>query len=442
MARSFSKGDPGRVAYVNARLVDPRDGRDEPGALLTDGHRIADLGPGLFGDGVPEGVRAVDCGGHVLAPGLIDMRAFLGEPGHEHKETLATGTEAAAAGGVTTVICLPGTDPAIDDTALVEYIERRAREDAVVRVHPMGAITKGTEGREMTEMGLLGNAGAVAFTDGDRAVADARLMRRALAYASGLDLLIVQHVEEAALAGAGCMNEGELALRLGLPGIPAAAEVIALERDLRLVALTGGRYHAACVSAAESVACLADAGKRGLPVSAGVAAHHFALNENAVGEYRTFAKTSPPLRAEEDRRALIEGMRRGEIDVIVSDHSPQDQESKRQPFIQAADGIAGLETMLPLALELHHNGALPLMRVLEMMTAAPARLLGLDAGRLEAGAPADLVVIDLDTPWRLSEAGLVAKSKNTPFDGRPVQGRAVRTVVAGHTVHEFAPPPR
>ncbi len=439
MARSFSKGDPGRVAYVNARLIDPWHGRDEPGALLTEGNRIAQIGPGLFSDGVPDGIGTVDCGGHILAPGLIDMRAFLGEPGYEHKETLATGTEAAAVGGVTTVICLPGTDPVIDDTALVEYIERRAREDAVVRVHPMGALTKGIEGREMTEMGLLADAGAVAFTDGDRAVADAQLMRRALAYASGLGLLIVQHVEEAALAGTGCMNEGELALRLGLPGIPTAAEVIVLERDLRLVELTGGRYHAACVSTAESVACLANAKTRRLPVSAGVASHHFALNETAVGEYRTFAKTSPPLRGEEDRQALIGGMRDGTIDVIVSDHCPQDQESKRQPFIQAANGIAGLETMLPLALELHHNGSLPLMRVLEMMTAAPARLLELDVGRLEAGAPADLVVIDLDTPWRLSEEGLVAKSKNTPFDGRPVQGRTVRTVVAGHTVHEFSP---
>ena len=437
MARSFSKGDPGQVAYVNARLIDPWDGRDEQGALLTEGSRIADIGPGLFSDGVPVGISTVDCGGNVLAPGLIDMRAFLGEPGFEHKETLATGSEAAAVGGVTTIICLPGTNPVIDDAALVEYIERRAREYAVVRVHPMGALTNGTEGHEMTEMGLLAEAGAVAFTDGDRCLADAQLMRRALSYASGLDLLIVQHLEEAALAGSGCMNEGELALRLGLPGIPIAAEVIPLERDLRLVELTGGRYHAACVSAAETVACLARAKERELPVSAGVAAHHFALNETAVGDYRTFAKTSPPLRAEEDRLAVIQGMRDGTIDVIVSDHSPQDQESKRQPFIQAASGIAGLETMLPLALELYHNGSLPLIRILEMMTAAPARLLGLGVGRLEIGSPADLVVIDLETPWRISEEGLVAKSKNTPFDRRPIQGRALRTVVAGHTVFEF-----
>ena len=438
MAPRISKSDPGWVAYVNARLIDPWNGLDEPGALLTEGGSIADVGPGLFDDAVPEGIDTVDCGGHVLAPGLIDMRAFLGEPGFEHKETLATGTEAAAVGGVTTVICLPGTDPVIDDTALVEYIERRAREDAVVRVHPMGALTKGLNGREMTEMGLLAEAGAVAFTDGDRTVADVQLMRRALSYASGLDLLIVQHVEEPALASTGCMNEGELALRLGLPGIPAAAEVIMVERDIRLVELTGGRYHAACISTAESVASLARAKQRELPVSAGVAAHHFALNETAVGEYRTFAKTSPPLRAEEDRLAVIDGMRDGTIDVIVSDHSPQDQESKRQPFIQAAPGIAGLETMLPLALELHHNGSLPLTRVIEMMTAAPARLLGLDGGRLDAGAPADLIVIDVDTPWRISESGLVAKSKNTPFDGRPIQGRTLRAVVAGHTVYEFA----
>ncbi len=437
MARSFSKGDPGRVAYINARLIDPWTELDEPGCLLTEGNRIADLGPGLFADGVPEGIKTIDCDGHVLSPGLIDMRAFLGEPGFEHKETLATGTEAAAVGGLTTVICLPGTDPVIDDTALVEYIERRARENAVVRVHPMGALTNGTEGREMTEMGLLAEAGAVAFTDGDRAVADAQLMRRALAYASGLDLLIVQHIEETNLASAGCINEGEIALRLGLPGIPVAAEVIALERDLQLVELTGGRYHAACLSAGESVSRLRQAKLKHLPISAGVAVHHFALNETAIGEYRSFAKTSPPLRAEEDRQALIEGMRDGTVDVIVSDHSPQDQESKRQPFIQAASGIAGLETMLPLALELYHNRSVPLTRILEMMTAGPARLLGLNVGRLEVGTPADLVVIDIDTPWQIREDGLVAKSKNTPFDGRPVQGRALRTIVAGHTVYEF-----
>jgi dihydroorotase len=427
-----------RTAYINARLLDPASGLDSPGALLTEGAEIADLGPDLFADGVPEGVAVIDCGGHGLAPGLIDMHVYLREPGAEHKETLASGSHAAAAGGVTTMICMPNTQPAIDDIALVVFIARRARDTAIVNVHPMAAVTKGLAGREMTEMGMLAEVGAVAFTDGHLPITDAQVMRRVLSYASTFDLLIVHHVEDPSLVGEGCVTEGEIATRLGLPGIPVAAEVIMIERDMRLVELTGGRYHAAHVSTAEGLAVARAAKARGLRFTCGAAVHNFALNESAIGEYRTFAKTAPPLRAESDRQALVEGLRDGTIDVISTGHSPQDQEGKRLPFAQAAYGIVGLETLLPLALELFHKGELGLLEVLAMMTARPAELLRLPCGVLRRGAPSDLVLIDLDVPWRIDADRFRSKSKNSPFDERPVQGRAIRTIVGGETVFELA----
>ena len=428
-----------RRAYVNARLLDPATGLDARGALLTEDGTIAEFGPGLFTDGVPEGIETLDCAGHALCPGLIDMRAFLGEPGARHKETLASASRAAAAGGVTTLIAMPDTDPVVDDISLVELIRRRARDTAIVRVHPTAAITKGLGGTEMTEFGSLAAAGAVAFTDGTRTVANARVMRRALSYASAFDVLIDHFPQEPSLTQEGCMNEGEVATRLGLAGIPAAAEVIALDRDLRLVELTATRYHASHLSTAAALESMRAAKSRGLAVSCSVAPHHFALNEAEVGEYRTFAKTEPPLRAESDRRAVVEGLADGTVDVIASGHAPEDQESKRRPFAQAAYGIAGLETMLALALELHHNGQVPLLSVLGAMTAAPARLLRLDGGVLKAGAPADLVLIDLEAPWRIEPDRFLSKSKNSPFEDRPVQGRALRTVVAGNEVYGASP---
>ena len=426
-----------RTAYLNARLLDPESGLDGPGALLTEGAEIADLGPALFADGVPEGIAVVDCEGHCLAPGLIDMHVYLREPGAEHKETMATGSQAAAAGGVTTMICMPNTSPVIDDIALVDFIARRARDTAIVNVHPMAALTKGLGGREMTEMGLLAEAGAVAFTDGHLAIADAQVMRRVLAYASAFDLLVVHHVEEPSLGAGGCVTEGEVATRLGLPSIPAAAEPIMVERDLRLVELTGARYHAAHLSTAAALQVVRRAKARGLRVTCGVAPHNFALNESAIGDYRTFAKTSPPLRAEADRRAMVEGLDDGTIDVISTGHSPQDQEGKRLPFAQAAYGIVGLETLLPLSLELYHGGHLELLEMLATMTARPARLLKLGCGVLKAGAPADLVIFDLEAPWQIDAEAFRSKSKNSPFDERPVQGRALRTVVGGRTVYRL-----
>ena len=428
-----------RVLFTNARLLDPASNLDRRGELLAENGVIAALGPDLARDGVGDDVHIVDCGGCCLAPGLIDMRVQLREPGEEHQETLATGAEAAAAGGITTMVMLPNTTPPIDDHALVEFISRRSREIGRANIRTYAAATKGMQGRELTEYGLLAEAGAVAFTDGLRAVADALVMRRSLSYARTFDLLIVQHPEEPSLSAGGAMNAGEIATRLGLAGITPAAETIIVERDIRLVEITGGRYHAAHLSTAEAIDAVRRAKARGLQVTCDTAPHYFALNETAVGDYRTFAKVSPPLRSEEDRRAVIEGLRDGTIDAIASDHSPQDQESKRLPFGSAESGIVGLETLLPLALELYHNGGLNLLQVMRALSQRPAEILRLPGGRLKPGAPADFAIFDLDRPWRIDLAALRSKCKNAPYDGRPVQGMVTRTVVGGRTVFGLEP---
>jgi dihydroorotase len=442
MARQKKKktngaGEMAPVALINARLVDPANGRDEPGGLLVQEGLIADLGPSLRRN-APEGAEVVDCGGHVLCPGLIDMVVFAGEPGFEHRETLATASRAAAAGGVTTIICMPDTQPVIDDAALVDYIERRARDTAIVNVHPMAAITKGLEGEEMTEIGLLKEAGAVAFTNGKSSISNARVMRRVLTYAKDFGALVVHNTEDPDLAEAGVMNEGEVCTRLGLPGIPRESESIVVERDLRLVHLTGGRYHAAQISCSPSIKAIRHAKSQGLPVTCGVSINHLTLNENDIGSYRTFFKLRPPLRREEDRLAMVEALAAGDIDIIVSGHDPKDADAKRRPFIEAGDGAIGLETLLPAALSLFHNGQIALPALLKAMTSNPADILGLPGGRLEKGAVADLIVVDLAQPWIVDPDLLRSKSKNTPFDESRLQGRVLRTMVAGRTVYEYA----
>ena len=426
-----------RTAYVNARLLDPASGLDAPGALLAEDGKITDLGPNLFKEGLPEGVQKVDCGGACLAPGLVDMRVQLREPGEEHKETMDSAGRAAAAGGVTSMVALPNTDPVIDDVAGVEFIARRAREVKRVKVYTYAAVTRNLEGRELTEMGLLAENGAVAFTDGLKAVADAQVMRRALAYATTFGLLIVQHPEEPTLSG-GAMNGGELATRLGLPGIPKLAEVMMIERDLRLVEMTGGRYHVAHVSTAESVEAVRRAKARGLDVTCDTAPHYFALNEIAVGDYRTFAKVSPPLRSEDDRLAILEGVADGTIDAVASDHSPHDVESKRLPFAIAEPGIVGLETLLPLSLQIYHGEKIGLLDLLARLSLRPAEILGLKAGRLAKGWPADLLIFHPERSWKIQPDNFASKSKNSPFEGLPVQGRVRRTVVDGRALFEAA----
>lgn len=425
------------VAYVNARLLDPASGLDAKGALLTEREAIADFGPQLFADGVPADVPVIDCKGMCLAPGLVDMRVQVREPGEEHKGTLASSGRAATSGGVTSMVCLPNTHPAIDDMSVVEFIARRARLLGLAKVYCYGAITKGLAGKELAEMGLLAESGAVAFTDGEKSLVDAQVMRRALLYSSTFPMLLVQHAEEPSLAGSGVMNAGEMATRLGLGGIPREAEIIMIERDIRLVEMTGGRLHFAHVSTGESVAVIARAKERGLAITCDTAPPYFALNEMEVGDYRTFAKLSPPLRSESDRLAIVEGLKSGVIDVIASDHAPQDEDSKRLPFSQAAFGGIGLETLLAVTLGLVHNGDLKLLDALRLITSAPADVLGLPAGRLKKGAAADLVIFDPDRVWKVEAATLLSKSKNSPFDERPVQGRVVRTVVDGRTVFEL-----
>ncbi len=428
---------PRPIALVNARLIEPSSRLDQRGGVLIEDGLIADVGPQVEASAVGDAAQ-IDCGGHILAPGLVDMAVFTGEPGHEHRETLATASRAAAAGGVTTMVCMPDTDPVIDDVALVDFILRRARDTARVHVHPMGAMTKGLLGDEMTEIGLLSEAGAVAFTNGKTSLSNAKVMRNVLAYAKDFGALIVHHLEDPSLAKDGVMNEGEVATRLGLRGIPAAAETIMLERDIRLVELTGGRYHAGQISSRASLDVIRAAKLMGLPVTCGVSINHLTLNENDIGPYRTFFKMRPPLRSEDDRRAMVEGLAAGDIDVIVSAHDPRGAEGKRRPFAESADGAAGLETLLGAALRLYHNGDVELPQLLRALTANPARLLGLEGGRLAKGAPADLILIDLDTPWVVEPEHLRSKSKNTPFDGARLQGRVVATIVAGRVVYDYA----
>lgn len=424
------------LLILDARLVDPASGTERMGDLLAVDGVIQAIGTGLSG-ACPAGARIVQGRGRMLAPGLVDMRAFVGEPGAEHRETLASASRAAAAGGVTTVVCMPDTNPPIDDPAVVDYLVRRARDTAVVRLIPAAALTKGLAGREMTELGLLREAGAAFFTDGARAITNAQVLRRALTYARDVGALVVHHCEDPDLVGDGVMNEGELASRLGLHGIPREAETIMLERDLRLVRLTGGRYHAAMVSCADSIAVIARAKAEGLDVTCGVSINSLTLNENDIGPYRTFLKLSPPLRHEDDRLAMVEALADGLIDVVVSDHNPQDVETKRVPFAECADGAIGLQTMLAAGLRLVHNGEIELMTLLRALSTRPADILGLPQGRLAPGAPADLILLDPDEPFVLDVADLHSKSKNTPLEGARLQGRVHMTVVEGRVVHEI-----
>jgi dihydroorotase len=425
------------ILLANARIMDPSRDLDMVGDLLLADGVVREAKRGIGAAGVPEGTEVVECRGRIAAPGLIDMRAFVGEPGAESRETIASASQAAAAGGVTTIVCQPDTEPAIDDPTIVDFIQRRARDTGIVNVLVMAALTKGLKGQEMTEIGLLKAAGAVGFSDGARSVTDAQVMRRALTYARDFDALIVHHTEDPDLTGEGVMNEGEFAARLGLIGAPKAAETIMLERDIRLVGLTEGRYHAASLTCPESLEVLKRAKDAGLAVTASASINHLALNENDVGGYRTFFKVSPPLRGEEDRRALIEALEQGLIDVVMSDHNPQDVEVKRLPFAEAAPGAVGIETMLPAVLRLVHSGDLKLMTALKALSTRPAELLGLPGGSLRPGAPADVVVIDLDEPWILDRDELKSKCRNTPFDEARMQGRAVRTIVGGRTVYEY-----
>jgi len=419
------------VLFQDVRLLDPATGLDQVGGLLVRDGRIADFGPAL---GRPDGVPVHEGRGAVLCPGLVDMRASLGEPGYEYRETVASAAAAASSSGITTVAALPDSRPALDDPALVHLMYNLGQETGAITVLPYGAVTRGCRGEEMAEIGLLREAGAVAFTDGGRAVGDARMMRLALSYARGFGAMIVQHPEDPVLAAGGAATEGELATRLGLPGIPAAAEAIMVARDIRLAALTGGAVHFAHVSTAEALELIRRAKQDGLHVTCDTAPPYFDLNETAIGDFRTYAKLSPPLRPESDRLAVCAALADGVIDAIASDHQPRDADDKRLPFALASPGGAGLATLLGVTLAQVHNNGLPLLRALDLLTARPAALLGTKAGRLAKGAPADLCLLDLERAWRVEAGFLPGKSPNTPFDGRALEGQVVGTWKAGRRV--------
>ena len=406
-------------------------GIDLTGDLLVRDGRIADFGPSL---GCPDGATVIREDGAILCPGLVDMRAALGEPGYEYRETIASAATAAAAGGITTLAALPDSRPAIDDPALVHLLRMRGDETGSLTILPYGAVTRGCKGEDMAELGLLREAGAVAFTDGGRAIGSTRLMRQALAYARGFGARIVQHPEDPWLAAGGTATESESATRLGLPGIPAAAEAILVMRDIRLAALTGGAVHFAHVSTGEALSLIRRAKDEGLSVTCDTAPPYFDLNETAIGEFRTYAKLSPPLRKEEDRRAVVAALADGTIDAIASDHRPSDADDKRLPFAQAVPGGTGLATLLGVTLAHVHNGSMPMALAIELLTSRPASVLGIEAGRIARDAVADLCLFHPERIWKVEAGKLPGKAQNTPFDGRALEGVVLGTWKAGRRV--------
>ena len=419
----------------NLRIVDPSTNMDETGDIVIIDGKIAACGANALELVVPFEPEIEDCAGLIAIPGLVDACVHIGEPGAEHRETIASASRAAAKGGVTSIIMMPDTDPVIDDVALVDFVQRLARDEAIVRVHPAAALTKGLDGEEMTEFGLLLEAGAVWLSNGRYTVDNPAVMRRAMTYARDFGAVIAVATQDRRLGGAGVMNEGLFASWLGLPGIPREAEIIPLERDLRLAALTRSRYHAMSISVPESAEIIRGAKARGLYVTAGISINHLTLNETDIGEYRTFFRLSPPLRTEDDRRAMVAALADGAIDIIVSAHDPQDVDTKRLPFADAENGAIGLETLLAAALRLYHSGDVPLMRLVDAMSTRPAKILGLDAGTLQPGARADIALVDPDYPWVLSKDDIVSKSKNSAFEDARFTGRVLQTMVAGVTVY-------
>ena len=426
------------LALVNARLVDPESGYDGPGAVVVRDGLIAEVlrSPGI--ESPSPDLEIIDCQGALLAPGLIDIRVKTGEPGAETKETLKSAGRAAAAGGVTTMVVQPDTDPTIDDPAMVDFILRRARDTGLVHVYPAGAATKGLLGEEMAEIGLMHEAGARYITDADKPIVDSRVLRRVMTYAKGFGAIVAHRPSDPFLTRGAAATEGEFAGRLGIPSAPAIAERIMLERDLALVELTGAQLIVDQITTRDALEALSRARLKSLPVFATCSINHLSFNELDIGDYRTFYKLNPPLRTEDDREALIEGLTDGLIDIIVSAHAPAPAEDKRLPFDEAAPGAVGLETLLPALLSLHHERGAALIDLLRAVTLAPATLLGLKAGRIAQGAPADLVLCDISAPIVIDADMLVSKSKNSPFDGRRLQGRVLRTLVEGRTVFEAA----
>lgn len=419
-----------KTLFTNARLIDPAKDETARGWLLTDGEKIAATGTSA----APKVEATVDCEGLCLAPGIVDIGVKVGEPGERHKESFASASAAAAAGGITTIAIRPDTSPAIDTPEALDFVKRRASGDAAVHVLPLAALTKGREGREMTEIGFLMDAGAVGFSDCDAVVTNTKVYTRALTYARSLGALVIGHPQEPNLSSGACATSGKFAALYGLPAVSPMAERMGLDRDIALLEMTGARYHADQITTARALPALERAKANGLDITAGTSIHHLTLNELDTMGYRTFFKLKPPLRSEDDRAAVAKAVATGLIDIISSMHTPQDEESKRLPFEEAASGAIALETFLPAALRLVHDGTLTLSQLFRAISANPAQRLGLAAGRLAEGAPADLVLFDPDKPFVLDRAKLRSKSKNTPFDGQRMQGIVKATYVSGKKV--------
>jgi len=425
-----------QLVIKNARIVDPASNKDFIGSLLIENGKFAQIVEGDIA--APKDATVRDAQGRVVAPGLVDLRVFTGEPGREFRETLRSASEAAAAGGVTSALIMPDTNPALDDAALIDFIARRARDTAQINFYPSAAISKGLNGKDISEFGLLKEAGARALTDGRKSIQNAALLKTAFTYAQNFDMPIIHHVSDASLTGSGVMNAGLLATGLGLKGIPHIAETIPLDRDIQLAEATGVRYHAAQISCSKSAQVIARAKKQSSKITAGISINNLCLNENDIGDYRTFFKLAPPLRSEDERQAMIAALADGTIDVVHSAHDPQDMEGKRRPFAEAVDGAVGLETMLSAALRLVHEEQIDLIDLLRTMTVNPANLLGIDAGRIQEGSPADFIEIDLDYPWVVSEDQLKSRSHNSAFEGARFSGKVTATYVSGNNVYELA----
>tara|TARA_B100000941_G_scaffold288004_1_gene264152 strand:+ start:44 stop:1336 length:1293 start_codon:yes stop_codon:yes gene_type:complete len=421
--------------FINGRIIDPSQNLDEIGGLIVDNKgKIKAVGKSVKKGNIPGKSEKIDLKGKVLIPGIIDMKVFIGEPGYEYKENFRSLSSAALSGGVTSVVSMPNTRPVIDNVSMVDFILRRGRDKAGINIFPSATLTRNMDGKLMTEFGLLSKKGIIGFTDATKTVQNSEIMSRIMNYASDLDVLVMQHPEDQELSKGRCISEGEVSTRLGLQGIHHIAEKIIIERDLSLLEEYPCRYHISQLSSAKSVDVIKKYRTNGLKFSVGVSINNLSLNENDIGDFKTFMKISPPLRKEEDRKALIKGVKDGLIDVIVSDHKPEDEESKRLPFAQAAVGSIGIETLLSLALELYHNGSLSLKKIIETITYNPAKILKVNKGTLKKGSDADLCIFDLDQPWKVDVSKLKSKSKNAAIENRKLQGKVLMTYLNGESV--------
>ena len=417
--------------FINANIIDPYNSLNETGGLIIDENgKIEGVGKKVNTNNIPSREKVIDLKGKYIFPGLVDMRVFVGEPGFEYKENFRTLSEAALSGGVTSVVTMPNTNPVIDNVSIVDFLRRRGRDKSKINIFPTAALTVNTEGENMTEFGLLQGKGIIGFTDGIKTIQNPRIMNRIMNSASDLNSLIIQHAEDAELSKDGMINDGIIATKLGLQGIPVSAELLILERDLTLLEYNNCRYHISQISSASSVEIIRERKKK-VNFSCGVSINNLSLNENDIGDFKTFLKLSPPLRTEDDRNALVQGLVDETIDVIVSDHKPEDEENKRLTFAQAETGASGIETLLPLSLELYHNGSVNLETIIKALTSSPAKILKINKGNLSIGNDADFCIVDINKPWVVRKEKLISKSKNTPIEDKKLQGKVMNTFVNG-----------